>query len=195
MSRAGQASAARGAGCVTPFVLPLTICTLTPRATLNLCMPYASRDEIAFAIRNSVSASLEEQDRQRGPDAALGREITPDALASRLMLADSPPLDVLIRTSGVSRLSDFMLWQTVGGDAEKKVGSASSQSAEAEDDWLRTQLREKDSGAQLHFTDCYWPEFGWRQLAPIILDWQRRQMASGAKEWLQNAADPQRDET
>jgi ditrans,polycis-polyprenyl diphosphate synthase len=26
-------------------------------------------------------------------------------------LGGSPPLDILIRTSGVKRLSDFMLWQ------------------------------------------------------------------------------------
>ncbi len=34
-----------------------------------------------------------------------------DDLEARLRTAGSPPLDILIRTSGVKRLSDYMLWQ------------------------------------------------------------------------------------
>lgn len=37
--------------------------------------------------------------------------ITPSVLTSHMFTADLPPLDLLIRTSGVERLSDFMLWQ------------------------------------------------------------------------------------
>jgi ditrans,polycis-polyprenyl diphosphate synthase len=37
--------------------------------------------------------------------------ITPSTLESNLFTAGDPPLDLLIRTSGVKRLSDFMLWQ------------------------------------------------------------------------------------
>jgi len=37
--------------------------------------------------------------------------ITPATLTSHMFTAGMPPLDLLVRTSGVERLSDFMLWQ------------------------------------------------------------------------------------
>lgn len=37
--------------------------------------------------------------------------ITSDTIEDHLFTAGDPPLDLLIRTSGVKRLSDFMLWQ------------------------------------------------------------------------------------
>jgi ditrans,polycis-polyprenyl diphosphate synthase len=37
--------------------------------------------------------------------------ITPEILNDHMFTAGLPPLDLLVRTSGVERLSDFMLWQ------------------------------------------------------------------------------------
>ena len=37
--------------------------------------------------------------------------ITAETLTTHMFTADAPPVDLLVRTSGVHRLSDFMLWQ------------------------------------------------------------------------------------
>jgi undecaprenyl diphosphate synthase len=70
---------------------------------LNLCISYGSRAEITRAAQ-----ILAEQ-------AASGRldpaEIDEDALAQHLFTAPWPDPDLLIRTSGEMRLSNFLLWQ------------------------------------------------------------------------------------
>jgi len=54
------------------------------------------------------SPPVGDQDNAAYPDP---ESITSDTLESHMFTAGDPPLDLLIRTSGVKRLSDFMLWQ------------------------------------------------------------------------------------
>jgi undecaprenyl diphosphate synthase len=73
------------------------------RMRLAVALNYGARAELVNAIRTIAAA------------AAAG-EISPDAVDealvdSRLDTADLPPLDLLIRTSGECRLSNFLLWQ------------------------------------------------------------------------------------
>jgi len=78
------------------------------RAILNLCMPYTARDEIATAVQSAVHEALQSSTPDRLPSTITERDIASHLMTTR---AGSPPLDVLVRTSGVKRLSDFMLWQ------------------------------------------------------------------------------------
>jgi ditrans,polycis-polyprenyl diphosphate synthase len=54
----------------------------------------------------------EKGDNYNGASAYLDPEnITAETLNNHMLTAGTPPLDLLVRTSGVERLSDFMLWQ------------------------------------------------------------------------------------
>ncbi len=71
--------------------------------TLCLALNYGSRAEITDAIRTIAA------------DAAAGRldpdAISDDTLSSRLGTAGLPDPDLLIRTAGEMRLSNYLLWQ------------------------------------------------------------------------------------
>ncbi|KAI0636762.1 Di-trans-poly-cis-decaprenylcistransferase [Trametes polyzona] len=75
------------------------------KAIFNLCMPYTSRDEITTAVHRAIQSRLD--------DDADDTDITEGEIEAHLMtsIAGSPPLDILVRSSGVKRLSDYMLWQ------------------------------------------------------------------------------------
>ncbi len=67
--------------------------------TLCLAFDYGGRDEIVQAARRIASAVIS------------GNNIDESALARHLYLPDIPDPDLLIRTGGESRLSNFLLWQ------------------------------------------------------------------------------------
>ncbi|EDO19297.1 hypothetical protein Kpol_1036p40 [Vanderwaltozyma polyspora DSM 70294] len=97
------------------------------RATLNICFPYTGREEIFHSVKTVLSQNLS------------GNEINEKLLDSNLYTSGLPPLDLLVRTSGVTRLSDFMLWQVINHDVT------------------------------IELLDCLWPEFGPIRMGWILL--------------------------
>ena len=69
--------------------------TAKGRHTLAVALNYGSQQEIARAAARAAAAG----------------EVTVDTIAAHLDTADLPPLDLLIRTSGELRVSNFLLWQ------------------------------------------------------------------------------------
>lgn len=59
----------------------------------------------------AINPSDKEESFATAPSYPDPETITTETLNEHMLTAGAPPLDLLIRTSGVERLSDFMLWQ------------------------------------------------------------------------------------
>lgn len=70
---------------------------------LSLALSYGSRDEISHAVRQ-----ISEKVASRQLRAA---DITPDVISAHLYTANMPDPDLMIRTSGEMRVSNYLLWQ------------------------------------------------------------------------------------
>jgi len=69
------------------------------RLALNIAFNYSGRSEIVDAVRRALSDGLSPE------------EVDEEHIAERLYTAQLPPLDLLIRTGGEQRISNFLIWQ------------------------------------------------------------------------------------
>ena len=69
------------------------------KGTLAVCFNYGGQLEIAEACKKIV---------QSGVAAEM---VTPELIEQQLYAPEVPPIDLLVRTSGEQRLSNFMLWR------------------------------------------------------------------------------------
>lgn len=110
------------------------------KALTALLDPTASQDSSTLNLSTSdptTNTSLPPNTNYPDPET-----ITEDTITAHTFTgADTPPLDLLIRTSGVERLSDFMLWQC-------------------------------HQDTEIVFLKCMWPEFDLWHFMPVLLEWQ-----------------------
>ena len=71
--------------------------------TLTLCIDYGSQDEITTAVKN---IALKVKNNEISID-----DINENLITNSLFTKDLPALDLLIRTSGELRISNYLLWQ------------------------------------------------------------------------------------
>jgi undecaprenyl diphosphate synthase len=67
------------------------------KATIAFCFNYGGQLEIAQAAQTCIDD---------------GAEISPENIRDRLYAPDIPDIDIVVRTSGEQRLSNFMMWRT-----------------------------------------------------------------------------------
>lgn len=67
---------------------------------LIICLDYGGQREIADAVKRIVSSGAKAED------------ITPELIEQNLYSPEVPPCDMIVRTSGEQRLSNFMLWRS-----------------------------------------------------------------------------------
>lgn len=68
------------------------------KGTLALCFNYGGTVEIAQACRELIVEGVDADD------------VTPELVRKHLYQPDIPDIDIMVRTSGEQRLSNFMLW-------------------------------------------------------------------------------------
>lgn len=112
-NRSGVGEGARdprnnGAGSGVPSASPPPAAPATPATKMTLCLAisYGGRSELAAACRELASeAAAGRLDPADIDEAALGRRLS----TARLGLPDP---DLVVRTSGESRLSNLLVWQS-----------------------------------------------------------------------------------
>ena len=70
------------------------------RGTLALCFNYGGQEEISDACKRLIQSGISADD------------VTPDLIEQNIYAPEIPPLDLIVRTSGEQRLSNFMLWRS-----------------------------------------------------------------------------------
>jgi len=70
------------------------------RGTLAVCFNYGGQLEIADACKKIIQEGIAAED------------VTPELLSEHMYAPDLPPLDMIVRTSGENRTSNFMLWRS-----------------------------------------------------------------------------------
>ncbi|MCZ2111883.1 MAG: di-trans,poly-cis-decaprenylcistransferase [Dehalococcoidia bacterium] len=69
------------------------------RMTVNICFSYGGRDDIVGAVRRIVESGL------------TAESIDEEVISRHLSTAGTPDPDLIIRTAGDMRISNFLLWQ------------------------------------------------------------------------------------
>lgn len=67
--------------------------------TFLLCFNYGGQREISEAVKKIVASGISAE------------EINEEVIAQNLYAPEIPPIDMIVRTSGEQRLSNFMLWR------------------------------------------------------------------------------------
>lgn len=70
------------------------------RGTIILCLDYGGQQEIVDATKNIINAGISADN------------VTIETINQNIYAADVPPVDLIIRTSGEKRLSNFMMWRS-----------------------------------------------------------------------------------
>jgi undecaprenyl diphosphate synthase len=68
--------------------------------TLAICLNYGGQREVVDAVKKIIQSGV------------AAEEVDEDLIAANLYGAEVPPMDVIVRTSGEKRLSNFMLWRS-----------------------------------------------------------------------------------
>lgn len=129
---------------------------------MNICFPYTSTYEISEACKTALQYTIDtNMNNINYGHTPLDNPVLFDYF---LDTWDSPPLEILVRTSGEARLSEFLMWQVCRRNPQT------------------------GKSVQVHILDALWPEFGFTHLLPIILKYQTNQKQQKSKD-LKNKKD------
>lgn len=136
------------------------------RGVINIAFSYSAQEEIASAIKETVRETIQ---LDRPSDS-----IDVETLGSHLYTTHTPPLDMLVRSSGVNRISDYLLWQLIINSTKnvhKTETDGQTEHGENQNEFINLD-RDITEGAAYHIVPTHWPNFGMDDMVPIILKWQ-----------------------